>query len=145
MAIDYGRKRTGLAVTDPLKIIANALTTVKSEKIIDFLKEYQKNEIIETIVVGYPKKLNNTGSEALVYVNPFIKKLRKELPEIPVEIMDERFTSKMAEQAKIEGGMKKDKRKDKALTDSISATIILQSYMELIRNKLFIKPDNTKI
>ena len=135
MAIDYGRKRTGIAVSDPLKIIANALTTVKSDEIYIFLRNYQKNETIETIVVGYPKTLNNKGSEALVYINPFIKKLCKEFPDILVEIIDERFTSKLANQAKIDGGLKKEKRKDKSLTDSISATIILQSYMEQQRNK----------
>jgi len=133
LAIDFGRKRTGLAVSDPLRIIANGLTTVKSEEIFNFIRDYNINEELDEIVVGYPKKLNNEGSEALVYINPFIKKLKIEFPDIPLKIYDERFTSKLAEKTKIDGGLKKEKRQDKALTDKISATILLQSYMESIR------------
>ncbi|MFC2117254.1 Holliday junction resolvase RuvX [Bacteroidota bacterium] len=135
VSIDYGRKRVGIAVSDPLKMIANPHITVKAETIIQFLKDYQKNEVIDIFVIGYPKKLNNQGSEALVYVNPFIKRLSKEFPEIPIELVDERFTSKLASQAIIEGGAKKKQRKDKALIDTIAATIILQGYLESLRNK----------
>ena len=135
VSIDYGRKRVGIAVSDPLKIIANPLTTVKAESVFQFLIDYQKNETIDIFVVGYPKKLNNQGSEALIYVNPFIKKLAKNFPDIPIELADERFTSKLASQALIDGGVKKKKRRDKSLIDTIAATIILQTYLESERNK----------
>lgn len=134
MAIDYGRKRVGIAVTDPLKIIANGLTTVHSKDIFDFLKDYFAKENVESIVVGYPKQMNNEASQAVRFVNPFIKKLRKEWPDLKIEIEDERFTSKMATQAMIDGGLKKKDRQNKALVDEISATIILQSYLQ--RNKI---------
>ena len=130
LAIDYGRKRTGLAVTDPLKMIANALKTIKTEDIWLFLDEYMAKQEVECIVAGYPKQMNNEPSEAVRYINPFLKKLEKKYPGIKIELMDERFTSKMAQQTMIDGGVKKMKRRDKALLDSISATIILQSYME---------------
>jgi len=130
LAIDYGRKRTGLAVTDPLKMIANALKTIKTEDIWLFLDEYMAKQEVECIVAGYPKQMNNEPSEAVQYINPFLKKLEKKYPGIKIELMDERFTSKMAQQTMIDGGVKKMKRRDKALLDSISATIILQSYME---------------
>lgn len=125
----------GIAVSDPLQIIANGLTTVHAKDIFSFLKEYLSKEKVETIVVGYPTNLKNEASEALVFVNPFIKKLIKEFPEINVEIFDERFTSKLALKAMIEGGVTKKNRQNKALTDKISATIILQSYMQSIKNK----------
>jgi putative holliday junction resolvase len=130
LAIDYGRKRVGLAVTDPLKIIANGLTTVHAQDIFQFLKEYTTKEEVELFVVGYPVTLKNEASEALAYVNPFIKKLAKEFPSIPIKQVDERFTSKMAFQTMIDGGLKKKQRQNKALIDTISATIILQSYLE---------------
>ncbi len=130
LAIDYGRKRTGLAVTDPLKMIANALKTIKTEDIWLFLDEYMAKQEVECIVAGYPKQMNNEPSEAVQYINPFLKKLEKKYPGIKIELMDERFTSKMAQQTMIDGGVKKMKRRDKALLDSISATIILQSYIE---------------
>jgi putative Holliday junction resolvase len=135
LSVDYGRKRAGIAVSDPLQIIANGLTTVHSKDIFDFLKDYVSKEKVETIVVGYPTDLKNNASEALVYINPFIKKLIKEFPEITIDIFDERFTSKLALRAMIDGGMKKKDRQDKAMTDKISATIILQSYMESLNNK----------
>ena len=129
MAIDYGRKRVGIAVTDPLKIIATGLKTVHSKDIFDFFKEYFSKENVEAVVVGYPRQMNNQASESVRFINPFIKKLRKEWPDMLVEIQDERFTSKMASQAMIDGGLKKKDRQNKALVDEISATIILQSYL----------------
>ncbi|MCD6555760.1 MAG: Holliday junction resolvase RuvX [Bacteroidales bacterium] len=130
LAIDYGRKRVGLAVTDPLKMIANGLTTVHSKDIFLFLADYISKEDVETIVVGYPVNLKNEGSQSLRFINPFIKKLIDKYPEITIDTYDERFTSKMAKMAMIEGGMKKKDRQNKALTDKISAVIILQSYLE---------------
>jgi len=130
LAIDYGRKRVGLAVTDPLKMIANGLTTVHSKDIFLFLADYISKEDVETIVVGYPVNLKNEGSQSLQFINPFIKKLIDKYPEITIDTYDERFTSKMAKMAMIEGGMKKKDRQNKALTDKISAVIILQSYLE---------------
>ncbi|MCF6333618.1 MAG: Holliday junction resolvase RuvX [Draconibacterium sp.] len=136
LAIDYGRKRVGLAVTDPGQIIANRLTTVPTHTIWEFLKEYFQKEPVEAVVVGYPRQLNNEASEAVRYINPFLKKFQKTYPGMKLEIMDERFTSKMAFQTMIDGGLKKQKRQDKALIDAISATIILQSYLEKKRNKI---------
>jgi putative Holliday junction resolvase len=130
LAIDYGRKRVGLAVTDPLKMIANALTTIHSKDIWDFIKEYLEKENVECIVVGYPKQMNNQASEAVRFINPFLKRLTKLYPEMEVKLVDERFTSKMAHQTMIDAGLKKKARQNKALVDTISATIILQSYLE---------------
>lgn len=130
LAIDYGQKRVGIAVTDPLKIIANGLTTVHSKDIFSFLEEYLLKEDVETIVVGYPVTLKNEGAQSLKYINPFLKKLLLKFPNLNIETFDERFTSKLAQIAMIEGGMKKKDRQNKALTDKISATIILQSFME---------------
>ncbi len=135
LSIDYGRKRVGVAVTDPLQIIANRLDTIATHKIWDFLKEYFEKEKVETVVVGYPKQMNNQASEAVRYINPFLKKFQVQFPEIKLEIFDERFTSKMAFRTMIDGGLGKQKRQDKALVDSISATIILQGYLEQKRNK----------
>jgi len=134
LAIDYGRKRVGIAVTDPGQIIANRLTTVPTHTIWDFLKEYFEKEQVETVVVGYPRQMNNQASEAVRYINPFLKRFQKVYPDILLELFDERFTSKMAFQTMIDGGLKKQKRQDKALVDSISATIILQNYLEQKRN-----------
>jgi putative Holliday junction resolvase len=125
----------GLAVSDPHQIIANKLATVTSHSIWDFLYTYFQNEKVDEVVVGYPLQMNNTASEAVVYINPFIKKFKEKYPEIPLEIMDERFTSKMAFQTMIDGGVKKAGRRNKAMVDAISATIILQSYMEQKRHK----------
>jgi putative Holliday junction resolvase len=134
MAIDYGKKRTGLAVTDPLQIIANGLDTVPSDTLIKHLKEYFSKEDVELVVVGYPRQMNNTASEAVTYIDEFLQHFRKNFPEMKYYLMDERFTSKMALQAMIDGGVKKHQRRDKALIDKVSATIILQSYMEMKTN-----------
>jgi len=135
LSIDYGRKRVGLAVTDPQQIIATRLTTIPTHTIWDFLNEYFQKENVEIVVVGYPKQMNNEASEAVRYINPFLKKFQIQYPDIQLEIHDERFTSKMAFQTMIDGGLKKQKRQDKALIDGISATIILQSFLEQKRNK----------
>jgi len=135
LAIDFGKKRVGLAVSDPQQIIANRLTTVPTHTIWDFLSEYFQKETVETVVVGYPKQMNNEASEAVRYINPFLKKFQIQYPGKNLEILDERFTSKMAFQTMIDGGLKKQKRQDKALIDGISATIILQSFLEQKRNK----------
>ncbi len=134
MAIDYGKKRVGLAVTDPLKIIANSLTNVSSSETIEFLKNYLKKENVEMFVIGMPKQMNNTASESVKFIKPFIKKLKQTFPNIPITEVDERFTSKIAFQAMIDGGLRKKARQNKALVDEISATIILQSYLEQISN-----------
>jgi len=130
IAIDYGRKRTGLAVTDPLQMIANGLTTIPSSTTIDYLKNYFGNEKVDAIVVGHAKQMDNTDSESMQYIRPFIKQLTKHFPGLPVHMIDERFTSKIALQSMIDGGLKKKKRQDKALVDTISATLILLSYLE---------------
>lgn len=130
LAIDYGQKRVGLAVTDPLKIIANGLTTVPSGEIFKFLADYTAKEQVELFVVGLPKKMNNEYSDSMRLIEPFVKALKKKYPNIPVEMVDERFTSVLAHQAMLAGGLKKKDRQNKALVDEISATIILQSYME---------------
>ena len=136
IAIDYGRKRTGLAVTDSMQIIANGLCTVNSGEVVDFLKNYVSQENVDLFVVGQPKQMNNEPSENMVYVNAFVNRLRKVIPAIPIEYFDERFTSVMAHRAMIDGGLKKKKRQDKALVDEISAVLILQSYMEKKRLSL---------
>lgn len=135
LAIDYGRKRVGIAVTDPLKIIANGLTTVKSCDVLKFLSDYLSKEIVELIVVGLPKTMNNEESDSMQYIKPFVEKLKKQHPNVPVEMYDERFTSVLAHKAMLEGGLKKKERQNKALVDEISATIILQSFMESNRMK----------
>lgn len=132
VAIDYGQKRVGLAATDELQIIANALTTVHSKDIFTFLKEYVKNENVECFVIGEPKQMNNTQSESARFIEPFVKKMIKEFPDIKIDRFDERFTSKMASQAILDAGLKKKDRQNKALVDSVSATIILQSYLNYI-------------
>jgi len=130
LAIDYGQKRVGLAVTDPLQIIASALDTVHVKDIWDYLSTYLSKEKVEKILVGYPMQMNNQPSQAVRFVNPFVKKLVKTYPDIMVELVDERFTSKMAHQTVIDAGLKKKDRQNKELIDRISATIILQSYLE---------------
>lgn len=134
MAIDYGSKRTGLAVTDPFKIIATGLTTVHSKDLIDFLKQYFAKEQVECIVVGEAKEMNNELSDSARFIEPFVIHLKRTFPDMKVERMDERFTSKMAFQTMIDSGLKKKDRKNKELIDEISATIILQSYLE--KNRL---------
>jgi putative holliday junction resolvase len=130
LALDYGKKRIGLAVTDPLQIIASPLTTVSPSEIEDFLIDYVKKETVEEFVVGYPVQLNNKPSESLRYINPFLKRLSRLFPEKPVHLVDERFTSKIALQAIIDGGVKKKERRDKKLADKISASLILQTFLE---------------
>ncbi len=132
VGIDYGRKRTGLAVTDPLGLFASPLETVPSAKIIEYLKKYALTQDISLFVVGYPMNLNNQPSEAAAYVDIFLKSLKKAFPNIPVELVDERFTSVLAHRAMIDGGMKKMDRRDKAAVDKISASIILQTYMDKV-------------
>lgn len=134
LCIDYGKKRVGLAVTDPQQLIANRLTTVSTHTLWDFLKNYFEKEKIETLVVGYPRQMNNEASEAVRYINPFLKKFQKIYPSVKLELYDERFTSKLAFQAMIDGGLKKKQRQNKAMVDAVSATIILQSYLEQKRN-----------
>ena len=136
LAIDYGKKRTGLAVTDVLQIIANGLTTVPTHTLMDFILDYVKREPVERIVVGLPKQMNNQPSENMVRIEPFVNRLRKVLPNIPVEYVDERFTAVRAHQAMLDGGLKKKDRQRKELVDEISATIILQSYMDSRKFKL---------
>ena len=129
LAIDFGKKRTGLAVTDEMQIIASGLTTVHTEELISFLKDYVSKEKVVLFLVGKPKQMNNTDSESEILIKPFIEKLSKQIPEIPIKRIDERFTSKMAFQTMIDSGMKKKQRRNKGLVDEISATIILQSYL----------------
>jgi putative Holliday junction resolvase len=134
IAIDFGQKRTGIAATDPLQIIANSLTTVPSSEVIPFLIAYAAREKVDSFVVGYPRQMNNSLSESVRYIDPFIDRLRKAFPGMEVFLVDERFTSKIAVQTMIMGGVKKKDRQNKALIDSISATIILQSYLESRQN-----------
>lgn len=134
LAIDYGRKRTGLAVTDPLGMIATGLDTISTATIWDFLDEYLGKEDVSAIVVGYPRQMNNQPSESVEYIDPFLKKLRDKYPGMNIDTFDERFTSKMAVSAMIEGGMKKKDRRNKGMIDKISAVIILQSWLEYIEN-----------
>tara|TARA_B100000767_G_scaffold264070_1_gene278525 strand:- start:39 stop:449 length:411 start_codon:yes stop_codon:yes gene_type:complete len=129
LAIDYGSKRTGIAVTDEMQIIASGLTTVDSKTLIDFLKSYSAKETVELILIGLPKQMNNELSESEPLILKFIKTLSKELPNIPIKRVDERFTSKMAFQTMIDSGLTRKQRKNKALVDEISATLILQSYL----------------
>lgn len=130
ISIDYGRKRTGLAASDTLQMIANGLTTLPSGEVVNFLSEYVKKEPVDVFVVGLPKQVNNEPSENMKYVEAFVTHLKRVIPEIPVEYYDERFTSVLAHKAMLEGGLKKKKRQDKALVDEISAVIILQEYLE---------------
>lgn len=130
LAIDYGVRRTGIAVTDSLQIIANGLTTVDTKQLLDFLKEYTRREEVELFVVGLPKQTNGLDSDNLPRVRSFVGRLQKTLPGIPVEWWDERYTSVMAHQAMLESGIGKKARQNKALVDEISACIILQGYME---------------
>ena len=130
IALDYGQKRIGIAVTDELQLIANGLTTVNSNEIMPYLKKYIASETVSCIVVGKPMQMNNTESESEKFITPFLKSLSKQFPDIPVVRIDERFTSKMAFQTMIDSGISKKSRQNKKLIDTISATIILQTYME---------------
>ena len=129
LSIDYGKKRTGLAVTDPLQIIAGGLATVATSELFDYLQAYVAREPVERIVIGEPRQPNGQPSENLQRVQQFVNRWRKAVPQIPIEYYDERFTSVLAHQAMIDGGLKKKARQDKALVDEISATIILQDYL----------------
>lgn len=129
VALDFGTKRTGIAVTDDLQIIASGLTTVMTKDLLVFLSDYVKSEKVDLFVVGQPKQMNNKDSESEIHIIDFIKKLEKKIPLIPIRRVDERFTSKMAFQTMIDSGLKKKQRKNKDLIDEISATIILQSYL----------------
>ena len=131
VAIDYGQKRTGLAVTDELKIIATALTTVPAHDAMEFLKDYTSKNSVECFVVGEPKQMNNTASESSVFIEPFVKTLKAAFPAIRVDRADERYTSLLAARTIREAGLKKKDRQDKGLIDTVSATIMLQSYMEI--------------
>ncbi|MFZ4401564.1 MAG: Holliday junction resolvase RuvX [Bacteroidales bacterium] len=134
LAIDYGQKRVGIAVTDEFQLIANGLTTVHSKDILIFLKDYVSREKVDCFVVGEPRQMNNLPSESVKFITPFIKQLKKLFPEIPIERVDERFTSKLAFDTMLSAGLKKKDRQNKALVDTISATIILQSFMETKSN-----------
>jgi putative Holliday junction resolvase len=136
VALDYGRKRTGIAVTDPLQMIANGLQTVSTHELISFLKQYLLKEKVDAFVIGMPKTLLNQASESQKYLKPFLGNLKKEFPEMKVYEIDERFTSSMALQTMIDGGMKKKDRQVKGTVDTISATIILQSYLEQKNNNV---------
>jgi putative Holliday junction resolvase len=129
MAIDYGLKRTGLAVTDPLQIIATGLTTIESGQLIPFLKDYFKRETVELILIGEPKNWDDSDTHATPLVRQIMVRLLKEFPSIPLKPVDERYTSKMASRAMIDMGMKKKRRRNKALVDEIAATILLQEYL----------------
>jgi len=130
LGIDYGRKRTGLAITDPLQIFAFPMETIKTSVIEAFLENYLKTEQVDAFVIGYPVMMNNMPSEAVKYIDPFIKKLERSFPGKTVHRIDERFTSGMAFQAMIDGGVSKKQRQDKSMVDKISAAIILQSYLD---------------
>jgi putative Holliday junction resolvase len=130
MAIDYGKKRTGLAVTDELQIIATPLTTVETPKLMSFLDDYLHRETVDCFVVGEAKRMDNSPSQSAQYIEPFVAQLSQKFSEIPVKRIDERFTSKMAFQAMIDGGLSRKQRQNKAIIDTVSAVIILQSYMQ---------------
>lgn len=130
LALDYGQVRTGIAVTDELQLIASGLTTVPSKSLIDFLTDYFEKESVEKVVVGHPRQMDGSASEAEPLIQGFLKKLRKRFPQLTVERQDERFTSKIAKRSMIEGGLRKKQRQNKALVDEISATLILQAYLE---------------
>ncbi len=128
LAMDYGKKRTGIAVTDDLQIIASGLTTVETKNLIQFLQDYTKKEVVELFIIGEPKQMNNQVSQSEALILPFIEKLKEKI-NIPIQRVDERFTSKMAFQTMIDSGLSKKKRQNKALVDQISATIILQTFL----------------
>ena len=134
LSIDYGKRRTGLAVTDPLQIIAGGLATVSTSELYDYLVAYVSREPVERIIIGKPIQPNGLPSENLARVEQFVNRWRKHQPQLPIEYVDERYTSVLAHRAMIDGGLKKKARQDKALVDEISATIILQSYMESRKN-----------
>jgi putative holliday junction resolvase len=132
LAIDYGKVRTGIAVSDPLQIIASGLTTVETGKLMGFLKKYFETETVELVLIGMPKTLRNEDTDATPLVVKFIEAFKREIPSVPIKTLDERFTSKMAFQTMIDSGLKKKDRQNKAIVDEISATIILQGYMSIL-------------
>ncbi|KAA6334159.1 putative pre-16S rRNA nuclease [termite gut metagenome] len=136
LAIDYGRKRTGIAVSDTMRMIANGLTTVSGHELLNFVLDYMKTEQVECIVIGMPKQMNNEFSENMKYITSFVHTLEKQLPNMLIEFVDERFTSVLAQRTMREAGLKKKARQNKALVDEISATIILQTYLESKRSSL---------
>ena len=140
MGIDYGRKRTGVAVTDPLQIVAGNLATIPTHTLLQFIKDYLAHEVVDRIVVGKPTQLNGEPSESMKFITPFVDRLKKELPDMPVVMYDERFTSTIAHQAMLDGGMKKSDRRDKSRVDAIAATIILNDYLQSKYNQ----PDITE-
>ena len=133
LAIDYGRKRTGLAVTDALRITANPLLTIDTKSLLDWLKAYFAKEPVDEIVIGHPTQMNGQESEAMNYIRPFVGVLKKTFPDKPITMYDERFTSVLAHRAMIDGGMKKKDRQDKAVVDKIAACIILEGYLEKLK------------
>ena len=136
LGIDYGKKRIGLAVTDPMQMFASPLDTVSPVEFESFLANYLKTEKIEAFVIGYPVQMNNQPSESVTYINPFIKKLKQSFPDVHIHLIDERFTSQMALRTMIDGGVKKKERQDKSMVDKISAAIILQSFLDKRSNKI---------
>ena len=135
LAIDYGKKRTGLAVTDPVRIIATALTTVATPTLLPYLKDYCAREEVDLFVVGEARHMDGTPSESMQYIEPFVEELKRTFPDKEVARVDERFTSKIAFQTMIDSGLRKKQRRDKGMIDQIAATIILQSYMSTINNR----------
>jgi putative Holliday junction resolvase len=133
LAIDYGKKRTGLAVTDPLRITANPLLTIETKGLINWLQTYFGKEKVDIVVIGHPTQMNGEDSESMNYIRPFIGNFKKQFPTIPITMYDERFTSVLAHQAMIAGGMKKKDRQDKAIVDKIAACIILEGYLDSLR------------
>lgn len=129
LAIDYGKKRTGIAITDEMQIIASGMTTIPSETAIAFLKDYFSKENVERVLIGEPKQMDYTPSESTEIIEAFVEKFKRSFPDLPLERVDERFTSKMAFQTMIDSGLKKKQRQNKALIDEISATIMLQDYL----------------
>ncbi len=130
LAIDYGQKRVGIAVTDPMQIIATGLETLAPHEVTGFIEKYMDEEPVESIVIGFPLQMNGEESESMRYIRPFVKNLKRKFPYMEIVFVDERFTSQLAQRAMIDGGLKKKDRRNKALVDKISATIILQSYIE---------------
>ena len=133
LAIDYGKKRTGLAVTDPLRITANPLLTIETKGLINWLQTYFEKEKVDIVVIGHPTQMNGQESESMNYIRPFIGNFKKQFPTIPITMYDERFTSVLAHQAMIAGGMKKKDRQDKTIVDKIAACIILEGYLDSLR------------
>ena len=133
LAIDFGKKRTGLAVTDSLRITANPLITIETKQLLDWLREYIAKETVDEVVIGHPKQMNGEDSESMQYIRPFVERFKQTFPDKPITYYDERFTSVLAHQAMIAGGMKKKTRQDKAQVDKLAACIILEGYMEAKR------------